>query len=350
MGGGSESYSGTFSGIPTVGALHCEIPVHAGAVKGRAGGGTVDLLEVADEGPTAAEVIPLIEGQVLRIGRGKTNDLVVEHPAVSRFHAVFSASKSGIVLSDLSSLNGTFVNGRRISTPVDLAPGDSVRIGAVRITIELHRGPMQDEEGSDTATMTRATQMSSVEVTVFVADVAGFTRISQDLPPHDVAEMLARWFELVSGLVNRAGGTVDKYIGDCVMALWQSRPSDAERVTAAAVHAAIETLRETKKLVAGGAWKYHATHPWQCRVALNTGEALMGAIGVGSARDFTVLGDAVNIAFRLESIAGHTDVPLIFSGGTARYVAGLQGLRPLGSAIVEGRTENVDIFTVDGLD
>ena len=154
----------------------------------------------------------------------------------------------------------------------------------------------------------------------------------------------------VARLVGEENGTVDKYIGDCVMALWQSRPSDAERVTSAAVHAAIETLRETKKLVATGVWKYHATHPWQCRVALNTGEALMGAIGVGSARDFTVLGDAVNIAFRLESIAGHTDVPLIFSGGTAQYVAGLPGLRPLGSAIVEGRTENVDIFTVDGLD
>ena len=339
-----------FSGIPTVGALHCEIPVNAGAVRGKNGGGTVDLLEVVDEGPTAAEVIPLIEGQVLRIGRGKTNDLVVEHPAVSRFHAVFSASKSGIVLSDLSSLNGTFVNGRRISTPVDLAPGDVVRIGAVRINVELHRGGSRDEdEATGSATTTRATQMSSVEVTVFVADVASFTRISQDIAPHDVAEMLSRWFELVSGIVVNAGGTVDKYIGDCVMALWQSKPHDAERVTSAAVHAAIQTLQETRKLVASGVWKHEAEHPWECRVALNTGEALMGAIGVGSARDFTVLGDAVNIAFRLESIAGHSDVPLIFSGGTARYVSTLPGLRSLGNAIVEGRSETVEIFTVDGI-
>ena len=76
----------------------------------------------------------------------------------------------------------------------------------------------------------------------------------------------------------------------------------------------------------------------------------MGAIGVGSARDFTVLGDAVNIAFRLESIAGHTDVPLIFSGGTARYVQQVPGLRSLGNAIVEGRTDTVPIYTVDGID
>ena len=338
--------------VPVIAFLHCEIPSAGKPASLSPNAGTVDLDEVDSDAPASRETISLYEGQAFRVGRARANELVIENPSVSRFHAVFSASASGVVLSDLSSLNGTHLNGRRITTPVDLVTGDIIGIGSVKVTIEMSRGiapevdAEEDADSNETLVSTHAAKMSTVMITVMVADVCGFTRLSQVLPPQEVAEMLNVWFRKSVGAIIAHGGEVDKYIGDCVMALWRSTEDPSEAAVRATL-AAEQILMETKNLDESGVWPHHVEFPWRCRVALNTGEALMGALGVAGNRDYTVLGDTVNIAFRLESLASAEGSALVLSEATARLVRDLLPLKSLGHVILEGRKDNVEIFTVD---
>lgn len=332
--------------------LHCELPTSIKPAKTSSTGGTADLSETDGGGPTARETITLHSSHALRIGRARANDLVIENPSVSRFHAVVSGSTSGVVLSDLSSLNGTFLNGRRISAPVDVVSGDILAIGPVKITIELSRGVAQPRERrlpevDDPNSSTHAQKMSTTQVTVLVADICRFTALSQALAPQDIASMLNTWFSLVAKTVHDEAGEIDKYIGDCVMALWRGDKSTITEQAVRATRAAERIIAETKRLVASGVWKYETSHPWRCRVALNTGEALVGAVGRSGASDYTVLGDTVNIAFRLESLASAEGASLMMTGNTAKLVGDFISLRSLGEVILDGRKDTVSVYTLD---
>lgn len=329
--------------------LHCEIPTAGKPAPAAASAGTVDLAEIDSDSPTMRETIPIFEGQAYRVGRARANDLVIDNPSVSRFHAVFSASKTGVVLSDLSSLNGTHLRGRRITTPMDVSSGDVASIGNVKITIELCRGTsaVPGTPEPETLDSTHNAKMSSVLVTVLVADVEGFTKMSQSVPPQEVAEILNLWFRKVGDAIATHGGEIDKYIGDCVMALWRSKPDQAEATAVKAVIAAEAILKETEKLARSGSWAYEDRFPWRCRVALNTGEALMGALGSAGSRDYTVLGDTVNVAFRLETLASDQGSALVISEPSAKLVGDHLPLKSLGHVILDGRKDNMEIFTLD---
>ncbi len=342
-----DSNSGEEGAI--VAALCVEVPINDKVDAPPTTGvtGTLDLGDVDCEVSFVEEIIPLSAGETFRVGRSGGNDLVLKNTSVSRFHAIFSASSSGLVLSDLSSLNGTFHDGRRISTPVNLSSGDTVRIGHVKIRIDLRLGETSEDRLSNHETKSNP-MMRSGKISVLVVDIAGFTTKSQALPPEDVAGMLDDWFEVVAGIVYEKKGEVDKYIGDCVMALWYA-DAKAEKDTSVlrAVEAAAEIVRKTEQMVAEGRWPHQAEHPWECRVAINTGEALIGTVGGKGSRDFTVLGDTVNVAFRLEKVAKQKEVPIIFSEETSNDVAESVSVRSLGDVTVPGRSEAIKIYTLD---
>jgi adenylate cyclase len=312
---------------------------------------SVGVLRVATPG-VEREPIPLHVGDTLRVGRVASNEIILVDSLVSRFHAVFNATKSGIVVSDLSSLNGTFLNGRRISTPVNLRPGDVIAIGATRITVEpgTIKGEDADEESPSLAAMMRTMTdpMRQVVVTILVADVCGYTKISEQLQPAHVTSMLRSWFARVSETVEEYGGEVDKYIGDCVMALWRGSSTDEQSLATAAAEAALAIFDRTNALSAGGEWAYHESHPWSCRISLNSGEALEGTLGGSRTRDFTVLGDTVNVAFRLNDLAGKINQDIVLSAETARLIQSTFHLNPLGRSAVEGRTGTVEIYSIKG--
>jgi adenylate cyclase len=282
----------------------------------------------------------------------KSNDLILDDVLVSRFHAIFNASASGIVASDLSSLNGTFLNGRRISTPVNLRPGDVISIGNTEIVVQP--GSIEGLGGEAGASSTIASQrtmtaqMKGVDVTILLADVCGYTKISEQLCPTDVAAMLQLWFSRVSETIEEYGGEVDKYIGDCVMALWRGSERDAQTLASRAAQAALAILERTAALSESGAWIHHENHPWRCRLSLNSGEALLGTLGGAKARDFTVLGDTVNVAFRLNDLAGTINQNIVISAETARLIENAFVVEPLGRTSVEGRRGTVAIFSLTG--
>jgi adenylate cyclase len=309
----------------------------------------VGVLRVATPG-VEREPIPLHLGDTVRVGRVASNEIILVDGLVSRFHAVFNASASGIVVSDLSSLNGTFLNGRRVSTPVSLHPGDVISIGSTRITVEpgTIKGVEAEDDMRGAAAMMRtmADQMREVVVTILLADVAGYTKFSEQLAPTHVTSMLQHWFSRVSETIEEYGGEVDKYIGDCVMALWRGSREDERSLAIRAAEAALAILERTDALSAGGHWVYHEGYPWRCRISLNSGEALQGTLGGARARDFTVLGDTVNVAFRLNDLAGKIHQDIVLSAETARLIQAAFSVTPLGSSPVEGRTGTVEIFTV----
>lgn len=291
-------------------------------------------------------------GDTLRIGRSRGNDLVIFNEKVSRFHAVLSVAEDGVVVSDLSSLNGTLVNGRRISSPVALYPGDVLRIGGARIRVEIKGGKESHSEVStpmmeSSVLSTQAARMAAVAVTVLIADICGYTKLSEALPGQEVAAILHLWFERIGKVVTRYGGEVNKYLGDCVMAVWQAGEKGQEFTATEAVKAALEIRTLTNALSESAEWKYGDKYPWRCRVALNTGEALVGTVGGAGARDFTVLGDTVNVAFRLKKVATQLDKDLVLSGATAERVLNSFALCHLGASAVEGRNEPVEIFAID---
>lgn len=130
------------------------------------------------------------------------------------------------------------------------------------------------------------------QITVLVADIRGFTSLSENVDIRTLTRMMTKWFHNVTDVITNHGGIVDKFIGDCVFARWESDINEAQSVMKA-LQAAIEINAVTEELNQNS----NEVHEnLRVGVGINTGVASMG-IG----QDATALGDAVNIAFRLES-------------------------------------------------
>jgi adenylate cyclase len=176
------------------------------------------------------------------------------------------------------------------------------------------------------------------EVSVLFADLAGFTSFSEGRDPREVSEMLNAYFEVaIPPIVREYEGEIDRLIGDAIMATWGTRgdqPDHAERAVSAA--AALQT--QTARIA--------AAHPdWpRFRAAVNSGEALVGVMGAESGRSYTVIGDTVNVAARLEGRAPTGGV--VVGGATLRAVPGLRATS-LGEVEVKGKREPVDAYLLD---
>jgi adenylate cyclase len=176
------------------------------------------------------------------------------------------------------------------------------------------------------------------EVSVLFADLAGFTSFAEGRDPREVSEMLNAYFEVaIPAIVREQGGQIDRLIGDAIMATWGTRgdqPDHAER----AVNAAAALQVETSRLA-------DANPDWpRFRAAVNSGEALVGVVGAESGRSYTVIGDTVNVAARLES--GAPTGGVVVGGATLRAVPGLRATS-LGELQVKGKREPVDAYLLD---
>lgn len=333
-------------GVPVIATLRIEANVNDGEIVLPDFGSTILSKGMEGKKLLVQQGVALYDKMLLRVGRARNNDLILDIPNVSRFHAIFTASRSGVVLSDLGSKNGTFVNGRRITTPVGLETGDVIDIGPARIVVQMHFGG----EPIDSETRLQATEvdhaMTAGIVTVFVADIRNYTQISEALPPGDIAAMLNLWFDCASEIIERHGGEVDKYIGDCVMALWRGSDSDAREFAIQAVKAGLRLRTETLKLSDSGCWRHRDRFAWQCRISLNTGDALIGTVGKRGVQDFTVLGDAVNVAFRLDKVGSKLGRDFILTASTAALIQDAFKLKNLGSFAVKGKSQKIEVFTV----
>jgi class 3 adenylate cyclase len=182
---------------------------------------------------------------------------------------------------------------------------------------------------------------SVVEVTVLFADLRGFTSYAELGSPDQVVAMLNRYFSDVVPLVLAQGGTVDKFVGDAMMALFNAPTRQPDHALRGA-RAALAMQAATAQVA--------ATNPdFPCfRIGLNTGPALVGNIGSDQVRNFTAIGDTVNLAARLQETARPGEV--VIGPGTCQAIRHLAVVRPLGAVHVRGKEEPVEAFVLERLE
>jgi adenylate cyclase len=213
----------------------------------------------------------------------------------------------------------------------------------IRGRLERYHSPqVVDEIIADVAATGAFKVARTKTVTIMFADLVGFTSWSEKMPAEQLAALLTRFFTLASDAVFSQGGTIDKFIGDAVMAFFGA-PIDQPDHAARAVHAALK-IREgmaawNRERVARGEPSI------EVRIALNTGEAIVGEVGSERRVDYTVLGNAVNVAARMEEfVASAGDICI----GPATYEAtrGRFRVAQMGHFALKGLSTQVPMYKV----
>jgi adenylate cyclase len=186
---------------------------------------------------------------------------------------------------------------------------------------------------------------STRSVTMLFSDIRGFSSMSENMGAEELVLQLNEYFEKMVGCVNRYRGTLHKYIGDAVMAAWGDVLHEKPEVDAAnAVRSALAMRAEL--ILLNKMWAEQKRPQLRIGVGLNHGSVHVGEIGATQRREFTVIGDPVNLASRLEGVTKeyHTDIAI---GESVRdFVHGQFLMRTLGVIVVKGKSKPVKVYEV----
>jgi adenylate cyclase len=180
------------------------------------------------------------------------------------------------------------------------------------------------------------------ELTLLFADLANFTTMSEKLAPRAVVAVLGKYFDAMSTVIYRHSGTVDKYIGDGIMAFWGA-PLPDDRHAERALQAAIDMQDQFRKLARRLQRK--GAPVMSMRIGIHTGNVIVGNVGSRARFAYTAIGDAVNLASRLEGANKAYGTSILLSEATVLRLKDQVSLRPVDSVMVKGRTDAVMIFT-----
>ena len=281
---------------------------------------------------------PLAGRTTYRLGRGEGSDILLPYPWVSRQHAMVQVeANASHNIVDLGSANGTFVNNRRVYTPTRLSSNDRVRIGRSELIflqenlLPADTGDESDATGDETVAFLQKNRM-----TILVCDIRGFTSLAEEIGAGRISAFLALWTREVAAVIRKNGGQVDKFIGDAVLAVW---PGGADfTAVAMALLSALEVSMVTARLgrsMEGGAREL------KIGAAVNTGEAVMGNIGVDGQRDSTIVGDAVNVAFRLQDMTSRQKTDLLLGHDSFLQLPEAGACFTPGEFTVKGKAESL---------
>ena len=249
--------------------------------------------------------IPL--GSLETLGRDKSNSIHVQDNLASRSHAIIRRIGSEqYYLLDGGSRNGSYVNEQRVTTPTLLRNDDKIAIGESVMTFvqEFVEDRIVDGDETDLGETISFVRNDIRSVTILVADIRGYTTISEHIEIKVLSKMMSKWFYEVQNIVEHNGGRVDKFIGDCVMALWDRQGEPGEMV-----NSCLKTSYEIHELtVRLGASQKDLPEGLRIGAGINTGIA---ALGVG--HENTAMGDTVNTAFRLETASKQIRKDIVIS-------------------------------------
>ena len=181
------------------------------------------------------------------------------------------------------------------------------------------------------------------EMTVLFSDIRGFTTVTEDGNPEALVAQLNEYFSRMVEIVFRHKGTVDKFVGDMVMALFGAPLDDRDHADHA-VRAAIDMVKELGEL--NRAWTARGMPELDIGVGINSGEMIAGNIGSASIMSYTVIGDNVNLGSRLESLNKDYKTRIIMSDATRTRLTNPYDTRPLGDVKVKGKTRTVAIYEI----
>ena len=183
----------------------------------------------------------------------------------------------------------------------------------------------------------------SVTATILFSDIRGFTTLTEELGPHATVSMLNEYFEIMVGCIQQEGGMLDKFIGDAIMAAFgvaATHDDDEDR----AVRTAIAMIRSLEKWnvtrVADG------KKPVNIGIGLNTDDVVSGNIGSKKQMNFTIIGDGVNLAARLESACKQYAARILMSEFTQKRLRGTYRMREIDLVVVKGKTKPVAVYEV----
>jgi adenylate cyclase len=185
------------------------------------------------------------------------------------------------------------------------------------------------------------------EMTVLFSDIRGFTSASEKASPEAVVLQLNEYFSEMVAVLFRHHGTLDKFVGDMVMGLFGAPVTD-ERHADHAVRAAVEMAEKLAEL--NTRWKTEGRPTLDIGIGINSGEMIAGNIGSDTIMSYTVIGDAVNLGSRIESLNKDYGTHILISQATKDQLTVPTVTRLVGEAHVKGRAQAVTIYEVTGMD
>jgi adenylate cyclase len=183
------------------------------------------------------------------------------------------------------------------------------------------------------------------EITIFFSDIKAFSTISEKLSPQELVKRLNEYLTEMSDIILKYNGTVDKYIGDAIMAFYGA-PIAMQDHAAKACMAAVDMKRRLRELQ--DKWRKDSLEPIFARMGIHSGKATVGNMGSRTRMDYTVMGDAVNLASRLEGANKSFDTAAMISGSTYEAAKDRIEARQLGKIRVVGKSEAVPIYELLG--
>ena len=254
----------------------------------------------------------LTDTPTLSIGRSPQNTVVLaDDTMVSRKHALVQRESSGdYYLSDLSSRNGTSLNGVPVTAPVALRDGDTFTTGSHRFTFHDHSKREAKEVVAQDPTDVLVVERM---ITILVIDLRDYTVLAREIGEARISEIMNKLFHESGQLLKRKGSWAQKYIGDAVMAFWVHGEEDG---TPQAVVAMLESLLEIASIIESISEEFEPPRPLAFGAGINSGVAVTGNMGTAGISDHTAMGDAVNKAFRLETASKEVGRQVVVGGST----------------------------------
>ena len=184
------------------------------------------------------------------------------------------------------------------------------------------------------------------EITIFFSDIRGFTTLSEALSPEELVKLLNEYLSTMTEIIIECKGTIDKYMGDAIMAFWGA-PVDLEDH---AYYACVASLIQMDKLAQlQASWKQRNLPSIDIGIGLNTGSAVVGNMGSSQRMDYTCMGDTINLGSRLEGSNKTYGTNIIISEYTFERVKDRVYARELDLVQVKGKTHPVRIYELIGL-
>ncbi|MBL7032062.1 MAG: adenylate/guanylate cyclase domain-containing protein [Nitrospira sp.] len=194
------------------------------------------------------------------------------------------------------------------------------------------------------------------EITVLFSDISGFTTFSEKHEPEEVVAMLNEYLNAMTDVIFRWEGTLDKFIGDAIVAFWGA-PMAQENHAELAVRCSLHMMKKLEELQKK--WISEGKAPLSMGIGMNTGEVLVGNIGAeGKKMDYTVIGDNVNIGARVESLTRKYNTDILITELTYNKIAGLVttckmghiSVNGVGSVVVKGKEKPIVLYEIKTLD
>lgn len=246
------------------------------------------------------------------MGRSQVCDILIQDPMVSRQHARIYRNNSILFVVDMNSRNGTFLNGRRVtSTPSILQNNDVINIGNTTVKVNLEaENPVSPKVIEGDSTNVSYTKKL---VTVLFLDIRDYTALSQRVDEEVLAPIISDWHRFNGHLAITKGAYATKSIGDALMAAWCHEDEPASEI-----RKVLETVYEITEYSS----KLNKDYPFlkfDFGVGINTGEAMVGNNGSGD-QDFTPLGDTVNAASRYQDSTRLVGCDMLLGKLSAHYL------------------------------